>query len=264
MLARRIIDLFVTAALYIPPIRRNVYELAIKRKLRNTTFGHILLRNINRMMRRRGRLHDEFSRLINGGDFQSVFWSSDLGYVWHEKSAVNKYKNPYFEYALDLISQNEIASVLDVGCGRGFFCAQISKYNPKIDVLGIDISESVVKEACEINGREGAVFLCKRLDQVNGQYDLVTVIGVLDYIDPSQIELFIRGLVEHSNIFVIAINSLRGIDFDAAQQLDKSIQCRGYDVGYVHPLKNMFCHYPWKSFEIKRYGIDSQMVVARK
>ena len=56
-------------------------------------------------------------------------------------------KMQYKEIAQDLVSRMENGRLLDVGTGPGYLLREIHKLNPNIELYGLDISNSMVKQA---------------------------------------------------------------------------------------------------------------------
>lgn len=93
--------------------------------------------------------------------------------------------------------------IFDVGCGSGQFCALLAKYTGANDIMGIEISEHLVKNAYEVN----AEFLASkkmRFEHFNGKtlpadiknYELVYMIDVYHHIPPAQQKAFVEELYQ--------------------------------------------------------------------
>ena len=82
--------------------------------------------------------------------------------------------------------------ILDVGCGSGSITADIARcLNGDCEVIGLDINQSLIKEASESYARQkGLVFVHSALKAMNytSQFDIVTASRVLQWV-PSHKEL---------------------------------------------------------------------------
>ncbi|GAB4225740.1 MAG: class I SAM-dependent methyltransferase [Chlamydiales bacterium] len=114
--------------------------------------------------------------------------------------------------ALKTLSSNP-KSILDVGCGGGFFAAKLAKKFPKTQVVGIDISTDAIKFAK--NRFENATFpnlsfMVKNIleDKFSHQvFDIVTSTLVFHHLTDEEIPLMLKGLCQQANQAVI-INDL--------------------------------------------------------
>jgi 2-polyprenyl-3-methyl-5-hydroxy-6-metoxy-1,4-benzoquinol methylase len=93
------------------------------------------------------------------------------------------------------------ASVFDIGCGSGQFCALIAKFTPVKKIMGIEINERLVNNAKEVNAefsqeREMTfkVFDGKVIPDEISEYDLVYMIDVFHHIPQDQQREFVFQL----------------------------------------------------------------------
>lgn len=107
-------------------------------------------------------------------------------------------------------------SVYDIGCGSGQFCALVANYTKANKVKGIEIDESLVKNARKVNSIfkdkdvSFAKFSGNRLPQDIGDYDFIYMIDVYHHI-PIEIRIdFMRQL--YSNMKKGARLMLKDID----------------------------------------------------
>lgn len=70
-------------------------------------------------------------------------------------------------------------SVLDVGCGKGFFLNEVKKRNPQINVKGIDVSSYAIQQAPELVRPYLSQGRAEKLDEQVASYDLVVSMNVL-------------------------------------------------------------------------------------
>lgn len=83
------------------------------------------------------------------GETQFVRFPYFAARLYDRMIATRGYKNQVTEIAEYLVSKIEKGNLLDVGTGPGRLLAEVKKLNPRIEVYGLDISESMVKLAGE-------------------------------------------------------------------------------------------------------------------
>lgn len=97
--------------------------------------------------------------------------------------------NPTKKYVLiptfkQLIGNIENKSVLDLGCGDGFFTRILATYNPK-ELIGVDISKELIKKAIEKENQEprGIKYLVQDVLKLNlnKKFDLITTVYLFNY-----------------------------------------------------------------------------------
>lgn len=84
------------------------------------------------------------------------------------------------------------ASVLDVGCGQGLLVHALREKG--VDATGLDVSEQAV-EAAHPDVREH-LRVASATEQIDGRYELVTCIGVLEHMAPAQAQEAIDRIAE--------------------------------------------------------------------
>lgn len=248
--------------------RKEVYQQAINHELRASKFGRLKLRTLNELMSEHPEYHEEFREMAKPyGDFQKVFWESDLGFLWYQGNF--KTNNIYFQHALEHVKENHYKSILDVGCGWGQFSAEVSELKEVERSVGIDVSESLIEEAKKLNGVFKAEYFHENIEDVTEHYDLITFFGSTDYIAPNKIADTIKHCLDLANREVIMVNSLRKLPFEEMKKLSESKKIKRYDEGYIHPLlmimekmeadSNMT--FSWK---LEKFGPDSAMLTIQK
>lgn len=89
-------------------------------------------------------------------------------------------KMQYREIAQDLVSRMESGRLLDVGTGPGYLLREIHKLNPEIELHGLDISNSMVKQAGRNLAGVKVDLQCGNIRATNykdDHFDLVTCSG---------------------------------------------------------------------------------------
>ncbi len=109
---------------------------------------------------------------------------------------------------LTLLEDEQIGSVLDIGCGRGGFMIQANAAGMRCS--GIDLS-SVMVEAAQAKGLD---VTCKNICEVSGRYEAaVAIFDVLNFISPEDLVAFFRcvgDVLEEGGIFIVDVNSEYG------------------------------------------------------
>jgi predicted RNA methylase len=257
-LLSKLVDLYFSLVLSSKWYRHILYKSAIEHKLRHGKYGRLALSRLNNYMSKNHATHQEFLLAAGANNYQEAFWASDLGFVWFNNSINNE--NLYFKYALENIVSNQLKTILDVGCGWGAFCAASTKIIGVSSVVGIDISEKIIKEAQMRNSSINLNYKVSEIFDIKEKFDLVTIFGSIDYISPDKIEAFLEKMLALSNSHVFIVNSLRGMPLEEARALKKSKEIKRYDVGYVQPLHFFFADKKLKSFKYEKMGQDSQII----
>jgi len=90
-----------------------------------------------------------------------------------------------YQKVVDFIKENEVNSVLDIGCGNGFFLSMLPK---EIEKVGVDQNEAALKVATSkgLNCMNFSVEeILNIMDENNHTYDAITLFGVLEHLkDP--------------------------------------------------------------------------------
>lgn len=260
-----IIDHYYQARLKNEGYRKSIYQKALNKELRSSKLGKILLRNLNEAMAANNNYHEELIKLCEAADFQNKFWDSDLGYMWFEGNV--DVQKPYFDSTIRLIKTNKIESVLDIGCGWGVFSNKCALETNVKKIHGIDVSHGVIDNAKSKYDDKGIFFEKKDFFDITESYDLISIFGSVDYILPEQIEAFIAHILKLAKRNAVIVNSLRKISLDNFNELASSVKVSRYDIGYVHPLKDLLDKLKKEtsfSFTIEKSGIDSVLIIITK
>jgi 2-polyprenyl-3-methyl-5-hydroxy-6-metoxy-1,4-benzoquinol methylase len=257
-LLSKLVNLYFGLVLSSEWYRNKLYKAAIDHKLRHHKYGKLALSRLNNYMSKHHTTHQEFIKIAGSSNYQQAFWASDLGFVWFNNSINNE--NLYFKYALQSIVSNQLGSILDVGCGWGAFCFEAAKIPGVTNVLGIDISEKIIKEAKTRHTANNLNYSVSEIFDVKESYDLVSIFGSIDYISPDKIEAFLFKMLALSNREIFIVNSLRGIPIEEAKMLKTSREIKRYDLGYVQPLHHFFANKNFKYFKHEKMGEDSQII----
>ncbi len=89
--------------------------------------------------------------------------------------------------AEEIASKNQRGRILDVGTGPGFILIEIAKMNPELEVVGIDVSPTMVKLAGKNAKKAGAgnvrfyVMSAYELKFPEGHFDMLISFGALHH-----------------------------------------------------------------------------------
>lgn len=104
-----------------------------------------------------------------------------------------------FDDLLKYISDKE--SLFDVGCGSGQFCLVAANFTGVKKLMGIEISETLIKNAASLSEKYGnkKEFIFKTFDGVNfpdamADYELVFLIDVLHHVPKDQQVSFLQSI----------------------------------------------------------------------
>ena len=98
---------------------------------------------------------------------------------------------------LSLQKQLEQAkTVTELGCGTGWLCARIKNKYPHLKVVGVDISETAISQAC--NRTKDVNFFVDNLLEYNKKADIIISIGVLHHIETSDIKSLLQRTIDLS------------------------------------------------------------------
>ncbi|MCH9813330.1 MAG: class I SAM-dependent methyltransferase [Epsilonproteobacteria bacterium] len=117
--------------------------------------------------------------------------------------------NQLYNIYLESLSDYEIESLLDVGCGNGVMLTYLQdKYLAK----GIDLSAEMVHRAKE----RGVNASCQTLESITEKFDaIIAVADVLNYLDHEALDSFMGAVSSALNpegIFICDINTLFGFE----------------------------------------------------
>lgn len=243
--------------------RREIYVKAYNHQLRDSKFGRLILKVLNELMVVNPKFHEEFKELTKDfGDYQKVFWESDLGFLWYQGN-INA-DNHYFNFGINRIRGCDYKSVLDVGCGWGRFSYDVSKQNSITRSLGIDISPNLIKIANGLFSSSNLSYEFINFLSVTEAFDLITFWGSTDYIPGEEIKNYLSHAINLANKEVLVVNSLRNVPFEEVLNYKESKEIKRYDMGFIHPLNNIMIQInkerndiEWKIIE---FGLNSSLL----
>ena len=142
--------------------------------------------------------------------------------------------NDYYETpsVLSKLGDLEGKSILDVGCGTGYFTRLFQKQT-KNKVIGVDISKNLIELAkeSELKDKLGIKYLLRNAEnlEILGEFDLVTAIHLLHYISTKEklykacLNIY-KNLKSEGRFFTFLLNPdlNTGLDYYAKYTLNTS------------------------------------------
>ena len=108
----------------------------------------------------------------------------------------------------------KVKTILDIGCGSGGFMLKAKEAG--IEVIGVDISEEMVKNA----QKKGLEVYHKDLCEFEGKFDAcVAIFDVINYMDKEYLKNFfscVTNVLKDEGYFLLDVNTLHGFE-DIAQ-----------------------------------------------
>ena len=146
-----------------------------------------------RPIEERGKLVTEEHRRI-ARQFGKEYFDGDRlygygGYYYHPRfwqATVKRFRD-YYRLAED-------ASVLDVGCGKGFMLHDFKELMPNVTIAGIDISEYAIEHAIETVKPFLRVGNAKELLYEDNSFDLVISINTIHNLPLEECKLALREI----------------------------------------------------------------------
>jgi len=121
----------------------------------------------------------------------------------------------YLIRTLEEVARHKFESLIDIGCGDGFFLSKLSEKYPSKTLVGVDLSRRAIEFARLLNAPEDdkepkVKFLCRDIikDPLGRQFDLATCIHVLEHIPPELLGDLIeavRELISDQGKFIVLV-----------------------------------------------------------
>lgn len=183
--------------------------------------------------------------------------------IYNEKFYNEMYENNY-KTAVQMIpvfiEKFKPNSIVDVGCGRGIFLAEVKKYNENMEILGLDgdyVNKLLIDKknflACDIS---------KKI-RLNRKYDLAISLEVAEHISSEAADIFIENLTDLSDIIIFsAAIPEQGGDGHINEQWpsywNEKFEKKGYYVSEC--LRNYF----WKHKDMDPYRRQNVLLYIKK
>jgi spore coat polysaccharide biosynthesis protein SpsF len=131
----------------------------------------------------------------------AAFWRGSFGTEYIDRNRFDWTKRvPFWRR---IIEKTRPASLMEVGCNIGSNLRAIRKADPSIDVYGLDINQTAIREASDAGL---SVFEADALDVCNyGVFDMVASCGVLIHVAPDDLDEVMNSIIMASRKWVLAV-----------------------------------------------------------
>jgi ubiquinone/menaquinone biosynthesis C-methylase UbiE len=111
---------------------------------------------------------------------------------------------PFEKVFFDNIGLGDMQSVVEIGCGNGYFLNMISKQYPMVKYFGYDISDELIKIAVE-GERSNVNFQVGTIDHLTTEHDLLILRLIMHQIENRKkfIETFSKILSDKCKVVII-------------------------------------------------------------
>ncbi len=137
--------------------------------------------------------------------YHHIPYMDEQGYPHRIRILKWGYEYLCYQYHIkELIETLKPSSILDIGCGDGYFLGILSNRIAK--KVGVDLSERAIKFAQAMNN--DITYLNMDASEINDVYDIITAIEVLEHIPDSKVSEFIQILsdrVKKSGYVIISV-----------------------------------------------------------
>jgi SAM-dependent methyltransferase len=143
----------------------------------------------------------DIERRVFVGRFEEMYRQEDEQHFdsWEQENIWH----PARQLAMTVLQRYNFSSILDFGCGKGFFCNMLSRKNNH--VTGIDISTTALQKAAM---RFPAITFIQGddrffVEQYTGKHELIITMEVLSYI--SDWKELIRSISEKTIYYLVTL-----------------------------------------------------------
>ena len=124
---------------------------------------------------------------------------SGQGFAQHRANPAGFRYAAYLMKILRELERTEFATLVDFGCGDGFFLRQFAERFPHEKGVGVDIAAQAIEFARLFNQGNANEFLCRDIvrEGLPQRYDAGTSIAVIEHIPPDELPPFIAAMHRH-------------------------------------------------------------------
>jgi SAM-dependent methyltransferase len=167
----------------------------------------------------------------------------------------NEHWQAFFGQVADaIVTQLGPRTVLDVGCAKGFLVAALRERG--VDATGFDISEVAIAEAP--SAARPHVRVGSLTEPIEGRYDLVTCLEVIEHLDPSDAPGAVANLSGASDRLLLSstpgdLDEPTHVNIQPPERWSQLCASHGlfrdfhHDAGYVSPWAVLYRREPDKS-----------------
>tara|TARA_Y100000768_G_scaffold224296_1_gene169378 strand:+ start:1835 stop:2500 length:666 start_codon:yes stop_codon:yes gene_type:complete len=153
---------------------------------------------------------DKISCMLEAKKYEFNYWDGDRRYGYGGYKYIPGRWTSFAEQLISDYNLKDGSRILDAGCGKGFLLLEIKKILPKINIVGIDISNHALKEAPEILRQDFFIHNLKDpLPFKDNEFDLVISINALHNLHISELKIALTEIERVGKKKYIAVESYR-------------------------------------------------------
>lgn len=102
----------------------------------------------------------------------------------------------YLIMVLEELENENFSSIVDIGCGDGFFVGKLFEKFTNKKIVGVDLSNQAISFAKVFNSDKNVEFLNMNIvdEDIGRKFDIATLIEVLEHIPPEGINDFLKSI----------------------------------------------------------------------
>jgi len=146
------------------------------------------------------------------------FTAEDYGHFSQTRNSPSGFRYAsYLIRTIEELESIEFKSLIDVGCGDGYFLKHAARRFPEKTLVGVDVAEQAIQLAQALCGGPAQVgealsYQCMDIanDSMDRQFDVATSIAVLEHIPPDELEEFVaahRRIIKPGGYLIAVIPS---------------------------------------------------------
>ena len=98
------------------------------------------------------------------------------------------------DVVLEQLAGQPFESLVDIGCGDGRFLREVASHYPESELMGVDYSAKAIRMAKTLNPGLRYEVVDVVHESLSRQFDVTTLIEVLEHIPPGQLDSFCEGV----------------------------------------------------------------------
>lgn len=138
-------------------------------------------------------------------EFGREFFDGERRHGYGGFSYNPKYWSQVVKDFIEFYGLESNASILDIGCGKGFMLYDFLSVNPKLNVKGIDISNYAIENCMPEVKQHVSVGNAKKLDFKDNSFDLVISINTLHNLDLEECKDAFKEVVRVSKKYAFIV-----------------------------------------------------------
>lgn len=138
------------------------------------------------------------------------YWDGDRRYGYGGYKYINGYHLKVAKKLIDYYKLSNDSKILDVGCGKAFLLFEIKKILPKINIIGLDISNYAIKNSIKEIRSCLRLYDCrKKLNFIDNYFDLVISINTLHNFKLQDLEFSLSEIERVGKLKYVCVESYR-------------------------------------------------------